>query len=60
MGMPHEKQGHQAGECMLVLIHEQFLWDMLLQEVQNWVKTVVDVKLLKVHINIQKHQRDQY
>ena len=34
----HDKEGHQAVEHMLQLVHEQFYWSSLLQDVTSWVK----------------------
>ena len=44
MELLHNKQGHQAVECMLQLVCERFYWSKrfywstLLQDITNWVK----------------------
>ena len=38
MELLYNEQGHQAVECMLQLVCEQFYWYTLLQDVTSWVK----------------------
>ena len=50
MELFHNQQGHQAVECMLQLVCEQFYWSTLLQDITNWIRNCKQWQTAKCYV----------